>query len=161
MVLEQSAQCVRREIVGHIDGQRDIVGDIGATHGVFRPHVATEDECRIFSVLKGVTDVVFGDVINGIEILEPDKVVVFEVCQAFLQVRPNLERTCFLERRKQSTNHEVLARTGASVQIKGLVIDGGEESQLESVLPFREFLAKSLHQVLDTGGESHDFFLLL
>ena len=75
-----------------------------------------------------MTDVVFGDVVNGIEILEPDKIVVFEVCQAFLQVSPNLERTSFLERRKQSANHEVLARTGASVQIKGLVVDCSEEA---------------------------------
>jgi hypothetical protein len=111
--------------------------------------------------LKGVTDVVFGDIVNGIEVLEPDEVVVFEVCETFLQVRSNFERSRFLECRKQPANHEVLARTGASVQIKGLVVDSSEEPQLESVLPFREFLAKGLHQVLDTGGERHDFFLLL
>ena len=108
-----------------------------------------------------MTDIVFGNVVDRIEILKPDKIVIFEVCQTFLKVRADFQRARFLERRKQSANHEVLARTGTSIQIKGLVVDCSKEPQLESVLPFWKFLAKGLHQVLDTGGECHDFILLL
>ena len=108
-----------------------------------------------------MADIIFGDIVDRIEVFEPDKVVVLEACLAFLWVSTNFERSRFLECRKQTANHEVLARAGAAVQIKGFVIDGSEEPQLESVLPFRKFLAKGLHQVLNTGGERHDFFLLL
>jgi hypothetical protein len=73
----------------------------------------------------------------------------------------HFDKAGLLERCKQAANHETLARTGATVQVERLVIDSGQECQLESVLPFRKFLTKSLHQVLDTVCERHDFILLL
>ena len=72
LVLQERAERFGAQAVGHRNGERNLVGDFGATHGVFGTDVAAQDDGGVVAVSQGVADVFLGGIVNRVEVLEND-----------------------------------------------------------------------------------------